>query len=177
MATKSVRNQITEQFKNYSDEIEKEPHDPQRWINRANFFQKGYGDDRDNRWPFLAAADAYKVYRWFSKPDFRKKHGLYRISDSELEVMKLAAHQILVVALLDLNDIAMAEKFAAEPDTTLSLYQDEWDKLNHPKNYSPRIKAQRYPWIPEKYLDRTKHLLVSLIYLFLIKIDATNMFS
>ncbi|QDS69553.1 hypothetical protein FKW77_007852 [Venturia effusa] len=152
---------ICQDFEEYTKRIRKAPHDPQVWLSRAVWFA-GYGVPyiRENHWPLLAAADAYKVYKWFSCPKFRRENHLYDIPGAELRETKLQACRILVKALLDLKDIQRARYYVKEEGIYESLCKEDQSRLRRPlsEDYRPKMRAQQYPWIPARFMDRTRYL-------------------
>lgn len=150
---------IQKDFKNYTEKIRGPPHDPQHWIQRATWFLE------KNRWPLLAAAEAYKVHKWFCCPRFRHELGLNRIPDSELKKMQSNAGKILVKALLELNDVVMAGYYCKLLDVPLA--QEGRTKIDclcledNKSTINPKMKSLQYPWLPGPFLDRKNYLQVS----------------
>lgn len=157
--------QIRRDFKQYTDEIEESPHDPENWTRRAEWYLEGYRDDKKNQWPFLAAADAFKVFNWFCDPKFRQKNGLYQIPDGDLRGMKFKACKVLVRALLHLDDVEEAKRYYDMQEFHLQdfrLASDETTRLNGSMgSCRPTMVTQRYPWIPSYFLNRDNFLHVS----------------
>ncbi|TLD36014.1 hypothetical protein E2P81_ATG02903 [Venturia nashicola] len=150
---------IRKEYKNHTDKIKENPHDPKNWNERAKWFNQGCqgeGDEK-NRWPFLAAGDAYKVHEWFCDAKFRRQNGLYLIPDGELIEMKLDAWKILVQALLDLGDVEMAKAYYGSLGSPLG--EEGGIKINRPLEfYRPIMRNHRYAWIPAPFMDRKKYL-------------------
>lgn len=153
--------QIRKDFKKFTEKIRKAPYDPQLWNERATWFLEGHKDEDDekNRWPFLAAADALKVFWWFCCSQFREDNGLYPIPEVEQQKMKFDARRILVKALLDLGDSAEAKKYY-HPEFTPLADKDEI-KLDFPGYCKPAMITRRYQWIPSYFLHRDNFLHVS----------------
>ncbi|KAE9972710.1 hypothetical protein EG328_004851 [Venturia inaequalis] len=150
-------NQIRKDFKKYTDKIKKAPHNPENWISRATWYLEGYKDDEKNQWPSLAAADAFKVFEWFSDPKFRRDNDLYRIPDRELREMRVNACRILVKALLQINDIREARKYYDQQNVPLT--DDDKAKINSPpESFEPTIVWRRYQWIPSHFMHRDNFL-------------------